>query len=165
MPREVSRRDLLIGGATVVGALLAPTVPAAHHKLDKALAESALVYLTPLHADGRESSCQSEIWFAALEGDVYVVTEASTWRARAIGKGLEGARIWVGDLGNWRRTGGRYRNLPSYTAQASRVDDAERHAVVLESFAGKYVREWRPWGSRFRKGLADGSRVMLRYTN
>lgn len=169
MQREISRRDLLIGGATVVGtvagAMLAPGVLAAHHKLDKALAESALVYLTPLHKDGRESSCQSEIWFAAVDGDVYVVTEPGTWRARAITKGLEGARIWVGDLGNWRRTGGRYKDLPGYTAWGSLVDDDDRHAVVLEAFANKYAREWRSWGPRFEKGLADRSRVMLRYTD
>ena len=164
MFREIKRRDVLKSGAALAGLALAPGVLGAHHKLKQALDESALVYSTPLHEDGRESSCQSEIWFATHEGDVYVVTRSNAWRARAIGKGWDGARIWVGDLGNWRRTRGRYKDLPSYTAQASLVEDAGRHAAVLESFAGKYSGEWRSWGPRFDKGLKGGSRVMLRYS-
>lgn len=160
---DLKRRELLGGGVGLALAVAAPAVFAEHHKITNALRESALVYLTPHHADGRESSCQSEIWFAMLDGDVYVVTEASTWRARAIGQGLDSARIWVGDLGNWRRTGGRYKQLPSFTASAG-VAEADRHAAVLGAFGEKYSREWRSWGPRFEKGLADGSRVMLRYS-
>ena len=34
---------------------------------------------------------------------------------------------------------------------------------ALEAFGAKYADEWGSWGPRFRDGLADGSRVLLRY--
>jgi hypothetical protein len=131
--------------------------------LDAALAESDLVYVTPLRADGQESRCQAEVWFAADGGDAVVVTASDAWRARAVDAGLNRARIWVGEVGVWSESNGGYRDLPGATAQVTRVQDPAEHTRLLALFGDKYSLEWVIWGPRFRKGLADGSRVMLRY--
>jgi len=131
--------------------------------LAKALAESDTVYLTPLKADGSESRCQAEVWFVSDGADLCVVTAVGAWRARAVRSGLRRARIWVGDLGVWTRTEGRFRKLPTMEASGDFIAGTEEQARVLELFGGKYPVSWVLWGPRFRNGLADGSRVMLRY--
>ena len=131
--------------------------------LEAALAATDLIYLTPLKADGSESRCQSEIWFVADATDIYVVTAADAWRARAVKSGLHQARVWVGDLGTWTKTEGRYRTLPQIEATGESVTAPADHERVLELFGSKYSMSWLVWGPRFRNGLADGSRVMLRY--
>lgn len=166
--RTLNRRRLLaLGGAAVMGGLLprhgwtAGAEPSA--ALRRALAESSLIYLTPLHSGGRESTCQAEVWFAADGADAYVVTASDAWRARAVRNGLTRARVWVGDVGVWSRSDGAYRKLPSTEAQAALITDAAEHDRVLGLLGDKYSLEWVIWGPRFRNGLADGSRVMLRY--
>lgn len=129
----------------------------------EALATSELVYLSPLRSDGSLSRCQAEIWFAVSEGDVFVVTADDAWRARAVALGLTDTQLWVGDVGQWAGSGGAYLQLPELRADAELVADAATHAQVLQVMGGKYQREWSTWGPRFRNGLADGSRVMLRY--
>jgi hypothetical protein len=167
--RRLNRREVLaLGGSALVGALLPSRLLTAQATadtaaLDDALAESDVLYLTPLHADGRESRCQAEIWFVAEARDAYVVTASETWRARAVQKGLARARVWVGDVGVWTRSDGAYRELPSMEMQASLVSDAAEHERVLNVFGSKYSLEWVIWGPRFGKGLRDGSRVMIRY--
>ena len=94
---------------------------------------------------------------------MYVVTDTRAWRAQAIRVGLTRTQVWVGDVGLWQRSNGRYRNLPSLTAAGSQIDDAITHAQALTVFADKYAAEWGSWGPRFKRGLADGSRVLLRY--
>jgi hypothetical protein len=165
----LNRREALrLTAAAVCGALLPPRLLAAEPEddapaLDDALEKSDLIYVTPLHADGRESTCQAEIWFVAEGHDAYVVTASDAWRARAVEKGLSRARVWVGDVGVWSRSDGAYRELPQLEMQAALVTDAAEHARVLKVFGGKYTLEWVIWGRRFRNGLADGSRVMLHY--
>ncbi|MFU8817367.1 MAG: hypothetical protein ACNA7W_18620, partial [Pseudomonadales bacterium] len=85
------------------------------------------------------------------------------WRARAVTRGLTRARVWVGDVGVWTRSNGAYRALPQLQAEAEFVTDRAEHARVLEMFGAKYSMVWLIWRRRFRNGLADGSRVMLRY--
>jgi len=128
-----------------------------------AMDDSALIYLTPLRRDGSESRCQSEVWFVHYDADLYVVTAHDAWRARAIASGLTRARIWVGDVGRWSDSDGSYRRLPQIEALASQVQDAQAQDAVLDAMGDKYRLEWLVWGPRFRKGLADGSRVMLCY--
>lgn len=170
--RRFSRRRSLLMGRTVAAAALLGGVlrparvlagePAADG-VTAALAESHLIYVSPLHADGRESTCQAEVWFVADAGDAFVVTASDAWRARAVRNGLSRARVWVGDVGVWSDSDGAYRELPGAEAQASLVTDAAEHARLLERFGDKYTLEWVIWGPRFRNGLADGSRVMIRY--
>ena len=125
---------------------------------------SSLIYLSPQSRSGALSSCQAEVWFQAMDDGLYVVTQADAWRATAIDKGYDRARIWVGDVGLWHRSDGRYRNLPALTVGAQRTRDPDVFARVLERMGQKYSAEWGTWGPRFQKGLANGDRVMLRYT-
>ena len=158
----ISRRILL--KSTAAAALL-PMLGRAQTSWRQAAEESSLIYLTPLQSNGAESSCQAEIWFAAVEGDFYVVTEAGAWRSQAIGKGLTRTRIWVGDVGMWKDSDGAYKSLPMLEASAAQETDAAVQEKVLEAMGGKYSGDgWDRWGPRFRTGLADGSRVMLRYS-
>ncbi len=132
-------------------------------ELQTALNESDLIYLAPIRTDGRESRCQAEVWFVHHESDLYVITASEAWRAQAIGKGLTRTHIWVGDVGAWGDSNGAYRELPQIEAVGSQVKDAESQNSVLNAMGDKYSLEWFVWGPRFRNGLADGSRVMLRY--
>ena len=129
----------------------------------KTEAEPHLIYLSPVRSDGKLSSCQAEVWYAQDGADMFVVTASNAWRARAISRGLLSTQVWVGDVGQWQRSGGKYKDLPSLTASGSQVDDAAEQARILEKFGAKYSDEWGTWGPRFRRGLTDGSRVMLRY--
>ena len=158
----ISRRILL--KSTAAAALL-PMLGRAQTSWRQAAEESSLIYLTPLQSNGAESSCQAEIWFAAVEGDFYVVTEADAWRSQAIGKGLTRTRIWVGDVGMWKDSDGAYKSLPMLEASAAQETDTAVQEKVLEAMGGKYSGDgWDRWGPRFRTGLAEGSRVMLRYS-
>ena len=54
--------------------------------------------------------------------------------------------------------------LPALEARAAFVPGAPEQNMVLDAMGEKYHSEWFRWGPRFRNGLADGSRVMLRYS-
>ena len=125
--------------------------------------EAHLIYISPLKTDGALSRCQAEVWYVRDGADMVVVTAADAWRARAIAGGLKQTQVWVGDVGQWQRSGGRYKKLPGLVANGGFVEDAVEQVRLLEKFGGKYADEWGTWGPRFRNGLADGSRVMLRY--
>lgn len=132
--------------------------------LEEGMRESELIYLSPIKSNGELSRCQAEIWFVEHEGDMYVCTGTESWRATAPTVGLSETQVWVGDVGVWTRSNGRYRELPSVRANASIVDDAELIEVLLDKFGDKYPLGWIIWSSRFRNGLKDGSRTMLRYS-
>jgi len=152
------RENLLALGSLLAGAAL----PLRALALPPAADSSELIYITPIRSDGRESACQAEVWFVAHADAMYVVTAEEAWRARAVQAGLDQARIWVGDVGVWS-SDARYKKLPMVSASASLIADGSIHAEVLERMGQKYTREWSTWGPRFKKGLADGSRVMLKY--
>jgi hypothetical protein len=169
--RDISRRHFLASAAALSGALLLPPRVAWSDKhgfqlppaTKQALAKSRLVYLSPLRKNGQESTCHAEVWFAARGDDFYVVTSAAAWRNEAIGKGLDRARVWLGDYGVWKGND-KFKSAPSYVAESSVVGKgAEAIELSLEAFGEKYANEWGKWGPRFRNGLQDGSRVMLRY--
>ncbi|MCP5180101.1 MAG: hypothetical protein H6993_14895 [Pseudomonadales bacterium] len=159
----MQRRSFLGLSLSAAAASLLP-LRLAHAELPEAADTSALIYISPLNRQGGESSCQAEVWFQHHEGALYVVTAASAWRAVAVGKGLSRARVWIGDVGPWKNSDGAYRALPAIQAAGSLVGDKSVHGAVLARMGDKYSAEWRTWGPRFRDGLADGSRVMLRYT-
>lgn len=163
----VTRRQLLkasgVGGVGIVVAGGFPRLLFGQDPMGEAIATSDLIYVTPLKSNGEESRCQSEIWFVPVDDDLYVCTGSNSWRARAVKKGVDRARIWVGDLGNWRRTNSKYKSLPQLEARANVVDDPDHQEKVLRRFGEKYTREWDTYGPRFRNGLADGSRTMIRY--
>ncbi|MDG2277905.1 MAG: hypothetical protein P8L31_08065 [Pseudomonadales bacterium] len=124
---------------------------------------SPLIYLSPFKGNGQLSRCQAEVWFVADKADFVVVTAVDAWRAKALGRGLDTARVWVGNEGQWQRSRGRYKSLPSLRTTVAREDNTTAQARLLTKFGQKYAGEWGAWGPRFKRGLADGSRVMLRY--
>lgn len=159
------RRFLKTSGAALALAALPAVLPLkSFADVAKGMAESPLIYITPLKADGSESSCQAEVWFQLHEGAMYVVTSGTAWRAVAIGKGMKKARVWVGDVGPWQQSEGKYKNLAVVMTEGAIVGDKAVHDAVLGKMGGKYSAEWGTWGPRFQKGLADRSRVMLRYS-
>ena len=156
-----SRRTVLVGAA------LAPLLATKRvwSQAPAALASSRLVYVTPLKGDGEESRCKAEVWFAHDGGSVFVVTMAAAWRVQAIARGLPRARLWVGDYGVWHDADGAFRQAPELMATAELVTAADVQARVLQAMGGKYADDgWGTWGPRFRTGLADGTRAMIRYT-
>ncbi len=166
-----TRRDtLILAAAGILWPALAhaEASPAAGILVDaarEALGRSLLVYVSPLLRDGKESRCHAEVWFAGDGADALVVTSAKAWRARAIGVGLSRARLWVGNHGEWDRSGKTqaFRESPTFLAEASFETSQAMHDRSLVLFGTKYTREWSNWGPRFKKGLADGSRVLIRY--
>ena len=154
----MNRRQCLLAA----GSALALALPLTAREMPAAAGSSRLIYLTPIRSDGRESRCQAEIWFVEDAQDLYVVTAQEAWRAEAVRRGLTGTRIWVGDVGTWSRSG-KHRTLPTFDASASLVGDHRAHERILALFGKKYHSEWSTWGPRFKEGLEEGSRVMLRY--
>ena len=61
----------------------------------KLLPVSPFVYVSPLRADGSESTCHGEVWYAWLDGKVVLITARDRWKARAVARGLDRARIAV----------------------------------------------------------------------
>jgi len=150
--------------AAVAGAGLS-LLPNSYGKdITSGLKKSDLVYITAIKSNGKESNCQAEIWFVWDGGDIYVITDSSSWRATAPTLGLDRSRIWVGDVGNWQQSGSKYKTLPTLEAATSIISDAQTHQKALELFGNKYTMGWIVWGPRFKKGLADGSRSLIRYT-
>ena len=127
-----------------------------------AIASSPLVYVSPLKKGGAESTCHGEVWFVADGDDLLVVTDVTRWKAQAIEKGLDRARLWVGDHGLWKDSGGAFKSSPQLDAGA-RID-TDSHQKALEKFGAKYPEAWGKWGPRFKSGLADKSRVLIRYS-
>lgn len=165
---RITRRQFLAGSAAGAAALWLPRRAFGDEAdpgvaLKAALAASPLVYVSPLRKDGSESTCHGEVWFVAEGDDVLVVTAAERWKARALSQGLDRARLWVGDFGVWTRSGGKFKSAPGFDARASFEKDAAAHTRALQSFGKKYPAEWDKWGPRFRAGLADGTRVLIRY--
>lgn len=164
----LNRRSVLCAGAGLTVLALAPgaagaAAAATADPVAAALAAADTVYLSPLRADGTESRCQAEVWFVLDGADVCVVTASTAWRARAVRAGLRRARIWIGDMGIWTRADGRYRTLPQADVTGEFIESRTGHEQVLALFGSKYPLSWVLWGPRFRNGLEDGSRVMLRY--
>jgi hypothetical protein len=75
-----------------------------------------------------------------LGADVFVCTESSSWRAQALIKGLVRTKLWVGDLGVWKRAD--YKALPAAVAEASIETDEKVLELALNRFGDKYYREW-----------------------
>jgi len=131
-----------------------------------ALEASGFVYVSPLRADGAESTCHGEVWFGWIDGAVVLITGSGTWKARALERGLERARIWVGDHGRWKQWIGRneaFRSAPSFEAQVSRSRDPELLERLMSTYTRKYPAEFPSWEERMRRGFASGERVLLRY--
>ncbi|MBW2280660.1 MAG: hypothetical protein JRG76_00205 [Deltaproteobacteria bacterium] len=164
----LTRRELIVGGGALIGGLaLAPRLRAEGVKLSEptlaALGESPIVYVSPLHPDGGESKCHGEVWFFVDGGDVVVGVDRERWKARALKKGWDRARIWAGDFGPVAKAGDKYRSAPQFEARGSIDAEPATFDRLMQAYAKKYADEWEKWGPRFQKSYADGSRVLIRY--
>lgn len=119
--------------------------------LEKLLSESTYVYIASSRKDGNFGKA-AEIWYLYHDGAVYVGTRPTSWRVRRINWGRPQAKIWVGK-----------QDGPSFAATGSLVDDDAIEKLILESFAVKYPGGWKKYADGFRKGFADGSRVVVKY--
>ncbi|MFT4561498.1 MAG: hypothetical protein ACI9BW_001239 [Gammaproteobacteria bacterium] len=160
-----NRRKILKSAATFLStAWLAPGLALADLSPSiSALDKSKLIYLTPIVSAGKESACHGEVWFVHHNQEIFVVTQADAWRAEATRKGFNKASIWIGEFGAWKNAKKQYLSAPFLRIEGQLEKDAAVHASVLEVFGAKYSNEWSSWGPRFKNGLADGSRVLLRY--
>lgn len=163
------RRFLATATAALAGFLLprglrAETKGRLSEVVARAAEQSPLVYISPLLTDGTESACHGEVWFIKDGDDLLVVTAPERWRAACLERGLDRARIWVGDYGVSTKSEGKFREGPTLTATARLERDRVAHARALAMFGAKYASEWSRWGPRFSDGLASGERVMIRYT-
>lgn len=182
--RWITRRQLCGGAAGLAGLALLPGRPLARDgartrareyalplaqswelpvEARAALEKSGLVYISPLRSDGQESRCHGELWFAFDRDSVLIATASDSWKSRALSRGLDRARIWAGDFGPVWRSLERYRGAPTFLARASGGRDDAGFERLLAAFAAKYPSEWDRWEPRFKRGYADGSRVLIRY--
>jgi hypothetical protein len=131
------------------------------------LEDSPFVYISPLRSDGAESRCHGELWYAWLDDSVVVTVASDRWKASALSKGLDRARVWVGDHGRWKNWYGgnneAFRAAPSFEARVSRADEPGLLERLLDVYERKYPDEIASWREPMRAGNADGSRVLLRY--
>jgi hypothetical protein len=141
--------------ALVVTLVSMPVAPARSAslapELQKALDSSKYVYIQSTRKDGKLSKA-AEIWFMYHNGAVWVASPPSTYRVKRIKAGQTKAKIAVG------KTDG-----PSFNAKGSIVKDPEVNKVLFETYAKKYANEWKSHEQNFRDGLANGSRVLIKY--
>ena len=136
----------------LVTSLVATAAQALAPDLEKALESSTYAYIASTRKDGTLSK-PAEIWYLWHKGALYVATPKTTWRVRRIEAGRPQAKIWVGKPDG-----------PSFVATGALVNSPEINAVMFETFAKKYADHWKSYEERFRTGLKDGSRVLVRYT-
>ncbi len=86
------------------------------------------------------------------DGAVWVGTPPTTWRVKRIKHKRPNARIAVGKVDG-----------PSFEAVGSIVTDAKVAALLRATYAKKYPDRWPGYADKFKAGLADGSRVLVRY--
>jgi len=133
------------------------------------LESSPFVYISPLKSDGKESSCHAEVWFAWLDDSIVITVAADRWKATALRRGLDRARIWVGPHGRWKTmVGGRnedFLDAPNFIARAERVGKEDKTLIdrLLGVYEKKYPEEIGRWRDGMRSGNADGSRILIRY--
>jgi hypothetical protein len=167
----IDRRTLL---EALAGLVLAPAVlvrarsasAALDPKLEQALRESPFAYISPLRTNGEESRCHSEVWYGWVDGGVVIITALKTWKTRALALGLTRTRIWVGDYGRVKKVIGSneaFRAGPSFMARAELVTSAQMISRLLSIYDKKYPDEIGRWRGPMKAGLADGSRLMIRY--
>jgi hypothetical protein len=131
------------------------------------LEDSEFAYISPLRSDGQESRCHAELWYAWLDESVVVIVAKDGWKATAERRGLDRARVWIGNHGRWKGWFGSrnesFRNAPPLECRVERSRDASLLDRLLASYARKYPDEIADWRDRMRNGFEDGSRVLLRY--
>ena len=176
--RTIDRRQFLVAGLAGAAsafalspALLAGTRARAAGALSsdivKQLATSPFVYISPIRTNGTESKCHAELWYAWLDDAVVVTVATSGWKAQSVERGLDRARLWVGDHGRWKgffSNNEKFRSAPSFLARAEIVKDSGAIERLLSVYEEKYPDEIADWRDDMRAGSRDGTRVVLRYS-
>jgi general stress protein 26 len=134
-------------GASVVPTHGAPLTP----ELQKALDSSKYVYVQSARKDGALGKA-AEIWFMHHNGAVWVSSPVATHRVKRIQTGRTKAKVWIG------KTDG-----PAFNAKGAIVKDPEVNEVLFKTFAKKYSDGWSSHEKSFRDGLANGSRMLIKY--
>src|SRR5262245_16418362 len=165
---RVTRRELIRLGFGAAVALAWPARSrAAGVGSDVAalLEKSGFVYVSPLLASGAESRCHGEVWFGWLDGGVVLITSKDSWKARALGRGLARARVWVGDHGRVGRVLGSdaFRAAPSLAAHVQQEKDRAVLDRLMAVYRTKYPAEIASWEPRMRAGFESGERILIRY--
>jgi hypothetical protein len=135
-------------------------------KVVKELEKSPFVYISPLKSNGEESRCHAEVWYAWLDEAVVVTVAANRWKAKALAKGLDSAKIWVGDHGRTKTLGisnDGYLEGQSFVARASESSDADLMKRLITAYQTKYPDEIGNWADKMQSGFEDGSRTLIRY--
>ena len=131
-------------------------VPAHATELPAAVREqlktSPHVYISTQRKDGSFGK-PAEIWFLDHQGAVWVGTPPTSWRVKRIKSGRPNAKIAVGKPDG-----------PSFDAVGTIVNDPKVADVMFETFAKKYPDRWPGYEKRFKDGMKDGSRVLVKYT-
>jgi hypothetical protein len=133
------------------------------------LEQSPFVYVSPLRSNGAESACHGEVWYGWLDGAVVVNSRRVTWKVKALQRGLDHARVWVGDHGRWKQglIGGRrseaFRAAPSFDARGRFETDRALLDRQLALFETKYAAEFARWREDMRTGFYSGQRMLIRY--
>lgn len=120
-------------------------------ELVRALESSPYVYIATQRKDGAFGT-PAEIWFMYDQGAVWMASPTSAWRAKRIRAGRATARIAAGT-----------KDGPTFTATGSFVRDPAAYERLYAAYAKKYPQGWPKYEARFRDGLKDGSRVLMRY--
>jgi hypothetical protein len=120
-------------------------------ELQQALDSSKYVYIQSARKDGKFGK-PAEIWFMHHDGAVWVASPPTTYRVKRIKAGQTKAKIAVGKAAG-----------PSFNATGSIVKDPEVNKVMFETYAKKYANDWKSYEQKFRDGLANGSRVLIKY--
>ena len=148
-----NRRPVALILALAIGLLLAAPLAAAELAADtvRALESSPYVYIATQRKDGSFGT-PAEIWFMYDQGAVWMASPTTAWRVKRIRAGRPQARIAVGK-----------KDGPWFMATGSFVRDPAAYERLYATFAKKYPEGWPKYDARFRDGLKDGSRVLMRY--
>ena len=165
-----NRRDFIVG---TMGALLDPSlwssmVSGNESRLSSSdrlsFERSRYVYISPLRSNGGESRCHGEVWFAWIDDNIIVTSRTETWKVRSVRRGLDQARIWVGDYGRWKKGKNEsFRGGSRFDTRSALIEDPILLSQTLALFANKYPKEFPKWKDRMETGHRDGTRVLLRY--
>lgn len=149
MIRTVIRSTLALVATLAVAATAAATeLPA---DVREKLASSTYVYVATQRKDGSFGK-PAEIWYMWEDGAVWVGTPPTTWRVKRIKHHRPNAKIAVGKPDG-----------PSFEAVGSVVKDPKVAERMFETYAKKYPDRWPGYAERFRTGMKDGSRVLVKY--
>jgi hypothetical protein len=115
------------------------------------LESSTYVYISTQRKDGSFGK-PAEIWYLYHEGAVWVGTPPTTWRVKRIKHKRPNAKIAVGKPDG-----------PAFEAVGAIVKDPKVADLMFETYAKKYPDRWPGYAERFRTGMKDGSRVLVKY--